>query len=140
MSFEWQHFFDTIAEEDIIWDMTETSTYVTLDRKERELLLVGAWAFVVYPICRCSCMLGNFRIPPVSFYPQVDYHLLNSRGDLLRLKEILMNWEFNRLDHLKVMNDSGDKAKYFEWLLPKLLPIRLSAEAHEAKHLKEDEY
>lgn len=51
----------------------------------------------------------------------------------------MVNWEYNRLDQLKVMNDSGDKVKYFEWLLPKLLPNGLSTEEHEAKCRKEDE-
>lgn len=99
MSFEWRKFFDTIAEDDIISDMTKISTYVASGREERELFLIGAWFFVVYSIRRCSRMLWNFCIPPpVSFYRRVDYRVLNSKDDLLRLKETLLNWEFNGLD------------------------------------------
>lgn len=109
-------------------------------RRERELLLIGTIFFVAYPISWCSRMLGNFRIsPPISFYCRMQHRDSGSSKDLLCLKEIMLNWEYNGLDQLKVMNNSCDKTKYFEWLLPKLLPNDLSAEKPEAKHQKEDD-
>lgn len=120
--------------------MTGTATYVAANNEERELLLIGALSFVVYPISRCSSMLGNFRISPsVFFYCQVQCCDLGSPKDLLRLKKILLNWEYNGLSHLKMMIGYGDNIKYFTWLLLKLLPTDLLAEEHEAKRRKEDD-
>lgn len=135
----WRH-FNTLANDDIIWDMTNTTTYVTRKNEERELLLIGASSYVTYPISRCSHVLGTFRIPPlVSFYYRVEHRDLGSSGDMLHLREILLNWEYNGLDQPKMMIGSGDEVEYFKWLLPKLLPNGLSAEEHEAKQRKEGE-
>lgn len=37
------------------------------------------------------------------------------------------------------MHNLGDKTKYFEWLIPKLLPKGLPAREHRAKHMRESE-
>lgn len=87
MLLEWRHFFDALTEDDIIWDMTSTTTYIALGREERELLLIGAYSFAVYPISRCSRMLGNFHILPlVSFYCRAQYRDLGSFEDQLCLR------------------------------------------------------
>lgn len=85
-------YFQDITDEDANWALPSVDKFLYPIHDELELILLGAEAFVAYPIHQCSGILGHFKISVnVSFILRIEMRDLGTKSNERRLKEILQH-------------------------------------------------